>query len=149
MRAPARDLRLPVSMVAADYLRWLHRHERFSLTEVRRYLRRMSLLEAGLILFLFATRGGAGARAADAAIDVLRSLDGTLTAFRRDRRGAGVRLWVRRGAWLERVTLPAHLDELSRAELRHLIVAELTHRSGRDARRRVVQARFARQGDGA
>ena len=130
-------------MVAADYLRWLHRHERFSLPEVRRYLRRMSLLEAGLVLFLFASRGGAGARAADAAIDVMRSLDGTLVAFRRHRRDGGLRLWVRRGRWLERMALPAHLDELSRAELRHLMVAELTHRSGRHARQRVVRARYA------
>lgn len=129
-------------MVAADYLRWLHRHERFTLPEVRRYLRRMTLLEAGLVLFLFACRGGGGARAADGAIDVLRSLDGTLVAFRRDRRGGGLRLWVRRGRWLERVLLPANLDELTRTELRHLMVAELTRRSGRHARLRVVRARY-------
>jgi hypothetical protein len=129
-------------VVAADYLRWLHRKERFTLREMKRYLGNMSLVEGALVLFLFARRMGSGARAADAVIDVLRSLGGQLIAFRRDRADGGLRLYVRRAGWLERVLLPAHMEQLSRPELRHLVVAELTHRSGRHARQRVVRARY-------
>jgi len=130
-------------MVAADYLRWLRRSERFTLSEIRRYLRSLTLLEGALILYLFTRRGSAGATAADAVIDVLRGLDGQLVAFRNDRSARGLRLWVRRSGWLERAVLPGHLEQLNRVELRHLLVADLTRRSGRHARLQVVRARYA------
>lgn len=131
-------------MVAADYLRWLHRNEQFTVREVRRYLGRLTLLDGALILFLFSRLGGKGAMAADAIIDVLDGLDGTLAAFRRDPTTRALRLYVRRAGWLERAILPAYFDSLPRCELRHFLVAELTRRSGRYAKQRVIRARLAR-----
>jgi hypothetical protein len=130
-------------MVAADYLRWLHRDERFTVREVRRYLAQLSLIDGALILFLFSRRGGQGARAADAIIDVVGGLDGVVVAFRRDPGTRALRLFVRRAGWLERVVLPAYFDALPRCELRHFLVAELTRRSGRWAKQRVIRARLA------
>lgn len=129
-------------MVAADYLRWLHRTERFTVREVRRYIGRLTLLDGALILFLFSRLGGKGAMAADAIIDVLDGLDGTLAAFRRDADTGALRLYVRRAGWLERAILPAYFDSLPRCELRHFLVAELTRRSGRYAKQRVIRARL-------
>ena len=131
-------------MVAAEYLRWLHRHERFTLAEVRRYLKRMSLLDGALILYLFSTHAGPGAMAADAIIDVLHGLGGSLSGFRRDPETSALRLYVRRAGWLERAILPAYFDSLPRCELRHMLVADLTRRSGRYAKQRVIRARLAR-----
>ena len=128
-------------MVAADYLRWLHRHERFTVREVRRYLGRLSLIDGALILFLFSRLGGRGAMAADAIVDVVDGLSGSLSAFRRDQDTGALRIYVRRAGWLERAILPAYFHELSRTELRHLLVAELTRRGGRYSKQRVICAR--------
>ncbi len=130
-------------MVSADYLRWLHRHERFTVREVRRYLSRLSIVDGALILFLFSRMGGRGAMAADAIIDVVDGLEGSIAAFRRDRDTRALRLYVRRAGWLERVILPNYFDALPRHELRHYLVAELTRRSGRWAKQRVIRARLA------
>ncbi|MHC5019690.1 MAG: hypothetical protein ACYTGX_06180 [Planctomycetota bacterium] len=128
-------------MVAADYLRWLHRQERFTVREVRRYLGRLSLIDGALILFLFSRLGGRGAMAGDSIVDVVDGLHGSICAFRRDPETNALRLYVRRAGWLERAVLPAYFHELSRTELRHLLVADLTRRGARYAKQRVICAR--------
>ena len=125
----------------AGYLRWMRREGRFTLPEIRRYLHRLSLVEGALILFLFQRRGGAGAAAADAIVDVLRGLDARLVGFRCERGRGGLKVLAQRAGWLERALLPSAFEELPRAELRHFLVAELTRRGARAARRAVRDAR--------
>ena len=129
-------------MVAADYLRWLRRSERFSVGELRRYVGRFSCLEMGLVLTLFTRGGAAGATAGDALVDVLRGLEATLVAFRFERDGRGMRIYVRRAGAIERARVPALAWEMSRAELRHLLVAELTRRGCRAARTQLARTRW-------
>jgi len=71
----------------------------------------------------------------------IKALEASLGVALFERGRGGLKVLAQRAGWLERALLPSAFEELPRAELRHFLVAELTRRGARAARRAVRDAR--------